>query len=359
MSKKAIYIAATGQNVGKTTICLGLIAAFKKKFGRLGFMKPVGQQHEKVADGLLVDKDVVLFKEYFHLESAYEDMSPVIFPQGFTRDYLDGKIDVAVLKKKIISSFQKIESQNDFTIVEGTGHVGVGSIVNLNNALVASILGLEMVIIVKGGLGKAFDELALNKCLCDHVGVKICGVVLNQVLPEKREMIIKYVSRALERWKIPLIGCIPYNQLLSTPSMEDFESLFNTKLLSGENYHYHHFSSIRLVATSVEAFKERSFPSQLIVTPASREDIISTMIQKETPMNQPDYGLILTGGRPPSASLIKELQKAKIPSLYAAFSSYETMRMITSFTAKIRKEDTEKVQKAIDLVENMIDFSFL
>lgn len=359
MSKKAIFIAATGQNVGKTTICLGLIAAFRKKFNKLGFMKPVGQQHEEVADGLLVDKDVVLFKEYFNLETDYKDMSPIIFPKGFTRDYIDGKIEVSTLKNTIISSFQKIESLNDFTIVEGTGHVGVGSIVNLNNATVAHALNLEMVIIVKGGLGKAFDELALNKCLCDHLGVKICGVILNQVLPEKREMILHYISRALDRWKIPLIGCIPYNQLLSTPSMEDFETLFKTKLLSGENFHYHHFNSIRLVATSVETFKERSFPSQLIVTPASREDIISTMIQKEPQVDRPDYGLILTGRHPPSQSLIKQLRKARIPSLYAAYSSYETMRMITSFTAKIRKEDTEKVQKAIDLVEASIDLSFL
>ena len=43
--RKAIFVAATGQNVGKTTVCLGLIAALKKKFPQLGFMKPVGQQH--------------------------------------------------------------------------------------------------------------------------------------------------------------------------------------------------------------------------------------------------------------------------------------------------------------------------
>ena len=34
------------------------------------------------------------------------------------------------------------------------GHCGVGSIVNLNNAKVASILGADMVLIANGGLGK-------------------------------------------------------------------------------------------------------------------------------------------------------------------------------------------------------------
>ncbi len=359
MARKAIFIAATGQNVGKTTICLGMIAALKKQFPRLGFMKPVGQQHERVGENLLVDKDVVLFKEYFHLPSRYEDMSPVIFPQGFTRDFLDGKISEKELSEKISRSFRTIVEENDFTIVEGTGHVGVGSIVNLNNARVASSLGLDLVIIARGGLGSSFDELALNKGICDQMGIKISGVILNRVIDEKREMILEYFTKALRRWNIPLIGCVPYNQFLNTPSMEDFETLFQTMLLSGEQYHYRHFNTIRLVATSVETFKERIFPNQLIVTPATREDIILALIEKQDPKEEPQHGLILTGRHPPKAPVIEKLRQSNIPSLYAAYTSFETMRRITTFTAKIRKEDISKVEKAIELVEKQLDFSLI
>lgn len=359
MARKAIFVAATGQNVGKTTICLGMIAALKKKFPKLGFMKPVGQQHERVGKSLLVDKDVVLFKEHFNLPTAYEDMSPVIFPRGFTRDYLDSKVNATTLKEKITSSFQHIQAENDFSIVEGTGHVGVGSIVTLNNATVAATLGLDIVIIAKGGLGSTFDELALNKAMCDQVGVKIAGVILNRVFPEKREMILHYVSKALDRWKIPLIGAIPYNQFLSTNTMEDFETLFKTKMLSGEEHHYRHYGTMRLVATSVDTFKERLYSNQLIVTPATREDIIRCMIDSRRNLSaeKPEQGLILTGRHPPAPYLVEELQKADIPSLYAAYSSFEAMRMITSFIAKIRKEDISKVKKAIELVEAHLDYS--
>ncbi len=360
MARKAIFVAATGQNVGKTTICLGMIATLKKRFPLLGFMKPVGQQHEKVIGNLLVDKDVVLFKEYFHLPSRYEDMSPVIFPRGFTRDFLDGKIQESDLKAKIHDAFDTISSSNDFTIVEGTGHVGVGSIVNLNNARVAASLGLDVVIIAKGGLGSAFDELALNKALCDQLGIKIGGVILNRVLDDKREMILGYFNKALKRWNIPLIGCVPYDQFLSTPSMEDFETLFKTKLLSGEQYHYRHFQTIRLVATSLETFRERIFPNQLIVTPATREDIILELIaQRHDLSHEPQQGLILTGRHPPKPSLVELLKKTHLPSLYAAHTSFDAMRMITSFTAKIRKEDISKVKKAIEVVEKHLDFSLI
>ena len=44
MAKK-IFIAATMQNDGKTTVSLGLIAALKKRFERIGFIKPIGQRY--------------------------------------------------------------------------------------------------------------------------------------------------------------------------------------------------------------------------------------------------------------------------------------------------------------------------
>lgn len=360
MGRKAIFVAATGQNVGKTTICLGMIAALRKKFPTLGFMKPVGQQHVKVGDHLLVDKDVVLFKEHFGLTAEYKDMSPVIFPRGFTRDFLDEKVNLDTLKHNIACAFSTISEANAFTIVEGTGHVGVGSIVTLNNAQVAASLGLDMVIIAKGGLGSTYDELALNKSLCDHYGVKIAGVILNRVIPDKREMIETYIQKALKRWNIPLIGTIPFDKLLGTPTMEDFETLFKTKLISGHDFHYQHYETTRLVATSVDTFKEGLFPNQLIVTPATREDIIGCVIEtRQTQKAQPEQGLILTGRHPPTPAITEQLKNVGIPCLYAALASYDAMKMITSFIAKIRKEDISKVEKAIELVESHLNFNLL
>jgi len=94
--KKAFFVAATGQNVGKTTTCLGLVAGLKKRHGAVGFLKPVGQEHVETEEGIHVDKDVVLFKSFFKLDGSYEEMSPVLFPRGFTRDYLDGKSTTAI-----------------------------------------------------------------------------------------------------------------------------------------------------------------------------------------------------------------------------------------------------------------------
>jgi hypothetical protein len=37
-------------------------------------------------------QDVSLMKEFFNLKCDYQDMSPVIIPSGYTKDYIDGKV---------------------------------------------------------------------------------------------------------------------------------------------------------------------------------------------------------------------------------------------------------------------------
>jgi AAA domain len=84
--QRPIFVAATRQHVGKTTVSLAMMSGLKKRFNKVGFIKPVGQQHVKVqrskkntensinnnkdgaGDDLRVDKDVCLIKEHFRLD---------------------------------------------------------------------------------------------------------------------------------------------------------------------------------------------------------------------------------------------------------------------------------------------------
>lgn len=82
-------------------------------------------------------QDAFLFKEHFGLVQDYKDMSPVIFPDGFTRDFIDGKVTEAQLAASIQQAHENLYRESDILICEGTGHTGVGSICELNNAQVA------------------------------------------------------------------------------------------------------------------------------------------------------------------------------------------------------------------------------
>lgn len=365
MNMKGLFIASTGQHVGKTTICLGLFSGLKKRFSHIEYMKPIGQEQSLVKKNLSVDKDVLIFKEHFCLKTAYEDMSPVLIPPGFTRQFLDQKIDQKELMQRILNAAKTLHKKEGFILAEGTGHCGVGSIINLNNAQVASLLNIPIVLVASGGLGSAFDELMLNKTLCDLHGAKVIGVILNRVITKKKEMIDHYMPKALSQWNIPLLGSIPFDSFLSNPSMKDFETLFETKLLTGNEHVLRHPKDIRLVATSVETYRESVAKGQLIITPANREDIILATLSKYWDAKIADsdddlnIGMILTGDYPPRHYIVEELQNAHIPMLYTPFHSDTVMKMISSFTAKIQTEDVEKIHEAIDVVEKHIDFELL
>ena len=148
-----------------------------------GYLKPVGQQHVEVqaaAEGappLRVDKDCRLAKEYFGLRCEYKHMSPVLMPRGFTKSYVDGEIDMERQKQALLHAWEALRAAHPNVVVEGTGHMGVGSIVGLDNAAVAKLLGLEVVLVCEGGLGSAFDELSLNLAVCAAQGVKVLGSI--------------------------------------------------------------------------------------------------------------------------------------------------------------------------------------
>lgn len=363
--KPSIFVAATNQHEGKTTACLGILSGLQKRYDKVGFIKPVGQEHVTVNDTLAVDKDVVLFKKCFDLPGQYEEMSPIIFKKGFTKDFIDEKVDVKKLESKVSTAYNKQLENCNCMLAEGTGHVGVGSIAEINNARVASLLGLDVVMITSGGLGSAFDLLALSKTMFEKYNTKIAGVILNRVREDKREMIIDYMSRALKRWDIPLLGCIPYDRFLTMPTMKDFELLFRTHLLTGKEHRLRHFETNRLVATSVEAYEKLIIPSQLIITPSSREDIVFTTLKAHWnyKIKYPDQdlktGFIFTGSSAPSEHIISQIDKAGIPMLYSARSSFSAMKMIAGFTAKINVEDKKKVIEAISVMENHINFDML
>ena len=132
------------QHHGKTTITLGMVHALVQQGRRVAYQKPVGQQTVPVeynGTTLQIDRDVDVFKHLWpNLVGSFPDSSPVAFPPAFTRYVLDGKETPDALRDRCVASFERLLNEAEYVVVEGTGHIGVGSIVGLNNAQVSSSL---------------------------------------------------------------------------------------------------------------------------------------------------------------------------------------------------------------------------
>lgn len=387
--QRPIFVAATKQHVGKTTTCLAVLSGLQKRFENVGFLKPVGQQHVKVDidldDGknnssIRVDKDVVLIKEHFNLDHIdYRYMSPVIIPKGYTRQFVDGEISTIDQQREVEKAAEYISSRSDVTLIEGTGHCAVGSIVGLNNAKVANLLGADMVLIANGGLGKAFDELELNRILCEQNNVRIAGVIINKVIPEKYEQTKHYMQKAMmQAWGIPLLGCIPDRPFLGCPALVDLEQLFKTKLVSGNSFEnrsrHYTMSDLNLVTTSLKRFltniRNRKPLRTLYICHVTRDDLILAFLgefqrRQKRPSEPPFEAALLVCGS--NTYELSEEVEAMIrdndgdgPSIMMVEgTTHAAMTKIHNFTPKLNIDDTGRVGVAIDHYEPYIDFDQL
>jgi phosphate acetyltransferase len=349
---RALYIAATGQNVGKTAVCLGLFSKLLKTYKRVGFIKPVGQRHVEL-EGAQVDKDVALFKCHFQLKEAAIDMSPVVFTRGYTKEALDSSKTSKELEKQILSAFKKLSKSCDVILIEGTGHMGVGSVAGVSCARVAKLLNAETYLVSKGGIGSSLDEITLNEALLKAEGGYLSGVILNKVFEEKLPEIKRYVEKGLKARGIPLLGTVPYAPFLSTPTMHDYAFLFKTPLIAGESKRFCHFTDRLLALGPVMDVQKQQKRNQLIITSTGREDIVMALLA--TSQTNPDNGLILTGNEPPKPSLIQLLEKNSIPTLYVNTPSYFALEKITAFVTKFQHEDSVKTLAAIEAIEGHLD----
>ena len=232
MTAKRVFLAATGQNRGKTTTSLGLLAAIRDRGLRLGFVKPVGQRY-LVVDGTRADEDAVLMADVFGLSDALNDMSPVTLPRRFTTDFIMGRI-ADDLAAQVHGAFDRVAAGKDLVVVEGTGHAGVGAVIGLSNARVAAMLEAPVIIVSEGGIGRPIDEIVLNHALFAAHGVEVLGAVVNKVDVESHPDLPEVLRRGLAQHGVELLGCIPYSAFLANPSLELVPTHLDGELLSGE-----------------------------------------------------------------------------------------------------------------------------
>src|SRR5450759_3759581 len=119
-----VFIAATRQNDGKTTVSLGLIAALQEHFPRIGYIKPVGQRFVEIEEQK-IDEDIVLMDAVYRLNCPLVDMSPIAVEPAFTRKYLESANNEALVQR-IQNAFDRVAWEKDFVLCEGSGHAVEG-----------------------------------------------------------------------------------------------------------------------------------------------------------------------------------------------------------------------------------------
>ncbi|MDP8233277.1 MAG: AAA family ATPase [Candidatus Saelkia tenebricola] len=353
---KKLFIAATSQNDGKTTIALGLILNLRKYFSNIGFIKPIGQRY-LLEEGFKVDEDSVLMEKVCNFSVPLNFSNPIAVERGFTEKYIK-EPHPDVITSQILDSFERISASSDLVIIEGTGHAGVGSVFDHSNAKVAKLLDAKVLMISSGGIGRPIDEVAINKSLFDKEGAEMLGVIVNKVLKKKYDKIAELVSLGLKRLGIEELGTIPYNPVLSAPTVGQLKEEMNLTYITGKEKKNNVIEKVIVGAMEPEDAFRYIERNTLVITPGDREDIILTAIESSVIPDTNNYSIaavLLTGGMMPSKKSLEMMKKVRIPFLMAKEDTYTVASTIYNLNIKLRAADSEKIDLVKDMVAQYVD----
>lgn len=354
---KKIFIAATGQHCGKTTISLSLLHLAKKKYARVGFIKPIGPK-VFMLDGVEMDMDAALISQVYGLEADRALMSPVVVGRGYTKRYLSGEIAPEAPLESIKKACRELEAKNDFLIIEGSGHGGVGSVVGINNAQIARTLDAPVIMVGAGGIGCVIDSVQLNLPLFRQEGAEVKLILVNKLLPEKREETLRHLRTFFQARKQEVAGAFDYSRTLANPTLLDVSKLLKLPLQGDQEGRNRIIHNIQLGAASSQRVIDTLQDSTLLITTSSRDELIVTT---SALYNIPAYrhklaGLIIPGIAPISAISQKILDDSNIPYIRTLQNTAQVFNTLSEHVSKITADDTEKINLIKSTAESVFDF---
>lgn len=357
MACKKIFIAATGQHCGKTTISLSLMHLARKKYNRVGFVKPIGPKCIEY-NGLIMDMDAAMMASVYSLDSDAHLMSPMTITPGSTREFLDGKIAPDTPRTLIYDAIRTLEQHYDFLIIEGAGHGGVGSVVGANNAQVASMMGAPVLMVTNGGIGNVVDAVELNLALYEREKADVRVIMVNKLVPKKRESSLSYLRKAFGGTDLLVTSAFDFSPILAHPTLQHVAMMLGQTLKGDPADKSRICHNLQLGAASSQRVIDHLEDSTLLIVTSSRDELIVTA---SSLYNIPDFrkrlaGLIISGHAPMSRITQQILTGSKIPYLRIAETSTELFQRLREHVSKIGPDDVEKIELINSTSERCIDF---
>lgn len=358
MARK-VFVAATGQDSGKTTTCLSLMYMARKKYERVGFVKPFGPKPTIADNGMVVDKDAALMAEVFGLEDDLRLMSPVVLMPGDTQKLLDGELSGAEMLQTMLDSIAELNRKNDFLIIEGAGHTGVGSVIGFSNARIASLVDAPVVMVTGGGVGKVVDAVYMNLALFQKEGAEVRAILTNKIMPDKREKTLHYLELAFAAESFKVIGGFNYHPILANPTLRRISQTLDVELRGTQETAGQIVHHVQIGSAATQRVTELLKESSLVIVTSSRDELLVTLANI---YNIPEYhhllvGLVIPGVAQISAITQKILDRSEIPYMRTNRTTVDVFNTINDDVSKLNARDTQKIDLVMELADKRFNFN--
>jgi phosphate acetyltransferase len=346
--QRAFFLAPMSQDVGLTSMALGLVRALQRDGIDVGFIKPISQP--EIADGE-VDLSSYFAKSLCHIDTV----EPIPFAVAEEK-VRQGQL--SALLEDVVSLVETVRSRHDAVIVEGLIPTTDLQIAALLNAEMARSLTANMIPVMSAAHREASDlmeTVALAERQFTGDGQqKLAGILINKLPEGVKGSRLKEDLDRINR-QVSLLGAVPFSPRLNAPRVLDLVNALGLKVLRPGNL-AQRVQEIVVAARSVENMVDRLRPGALVVTPGDRSDVTLAAALASL-RGVPLAGLLLTCGEemPASiASLIPANWLTGLPILSSEADTYETTAKLAGLSSHVGIDDAERMEQVIDFIAEHI-----
>ena len=350
---KAIYIATSEANSGKSIVALGLMRMLLGKTAKVGYFRPI------INDVKKGKKDNHINTIISHFELDIDPCEAFAFTRS---EFIDkrNKGEEGEIIDTIIEKYKALEEKSDFMLVEGTDFSQETAAIELDaNILIAKNLGIP-VIIVSSGVGKTLEEFINGLHLAydsfREKEVEVIAVIANKVQEKNIELVKNRVEKNLP--KNVLVNAIPIIPSLINPTIKEIAKAIDAKILLGKEHINNQTASFKVGAMQLRNYLTHLEENCLIITPGDRADIILGALQANISSNYPAIsGIVLTGGIIPDEPIVKLINGLPqiVPILSVEQGTFDVANKIGAVRSHMYTKNKRKIITSLNTFDKYVD----
>ena len=372
---KTILLVPTGEGVGLTSACLGLVYALESQGIKAGFVKPFSQEIKAEPD-----RTTALYR---HICNA-ETVEPISYSK-ITHALNSNEVDE--LLEEAVSLHRQIAKAHDIIVVEGLVPTARDTFASDLNVSLAQALDAKVIFVSNADLDRpAYTAEKVESQIRNFGGssaVRNVGILFMRTrgLPAGSAQIpvtldpslrlidetakftveLQKTSLQLGSAQLPIIGLVPFSDILSVPRISDLAAQLQATWINEGKAQKRRVLHSSLIASNIEHELHKFVAGELIISASDRIDVLLASSQA-TNNGVPLAGLVLTEHHAPNAQILDFCQSAiqnGLPILHTPFSSFDTAQHLANLSNEIPVDDIERADQVTRFVSSHIHQEWL
>lgn len=343
-----LLVTSTDDGIGKTAVTLALARVAQERDLTVGYMKPKGTRLQS-AVGKTRDEDPMLARELLGLDAEIHEMEPIVYSPTFVQEAVRGREDPVELRDLVVENFEALAADADVMVVEGSGDLATGSIVDLTDVDVAAAIDARVLLVAEfGTVGDTDGVLAAAETIGDHLG----GVLFNRVPDAEMDVLSDDVVPFLEGRDVPVYGALPRVRDLAGVTVDELAQSLGADVLTAEaslDEHVERFTVGAMGGNSALA-QFRRMRDAVMITGGDRSEVQTAALEASG-----IEAILLTGGfRPPSA-VLGRAEEEGVPILLVQSDTRTTIDRVEEVLGSGRTRTPDAVDRMRELLAAGVD----